>query len=357
MSKRPEKTPKHLASGSNSSALDPSQAIVDPVSRLTCESRYRRLFETAQDGILILNAGSAQIEDANPFVLNMLGYTLEEIQGKKLWEIGAFMHLEQSKEMFKVLQEKGYVRYESLPLIAKNGTLQNVEFISNSYLVEGTTVIQCNIRDVSARMEMQAQAQRYQDQLKLALMNTVEIANTISEMRDPYTAVHARRVAKLAVAIGADMGLNERQLEGIRVAGYLHDIGKVSIPLEILSKPGRISQVEYLLIQTHARAGYDVLNKMKWPWPVAEVALQHHERLDGSGYPLGLRGKEIILEARIIAVADVVEAISSHRPYRAALGIEAALEEIQAGRGSRYDPGAVDACVNLLTNKAFEFPV
>lgn len=286
----------------------------------------------------------------------MLGYNLDEIKGEKLWEIGAFRHLAQSKEMFKILQEKGYVRYESLPLIAKDGTRKNVEFISNAYQVERIRGIQCNIRDVSDRMEVQAQARRHQEQLKLALMNAVEVATTISEMRDPYKAGHERRVAKLAVAIGAEIGLTEQQLEGLSVAGYLHDIGKVGIPSEIPSKPGRISSVEYLLIQTQARAGNDVLCKLAWPWPVAEVALQHHERMDGSGYPQGLRGPEIVLEARILAVADVVEAMALHRPYRTARGLHAALDEITSGHATMYDPDAVEACASAFAKKTFELP-
>jgi PAS domain S-box-containing protein len=320
------------------------------------ESRYRRLFETAQDGILILNAESAQIDDANPFLLNMLGYTLEELTGKKLWDVGAFKEVAESKVMFKELQQKGYVRYHGLPLITKAGLRKEVEFISNAYQVESVRVIQCNIRDISERIAAQAQAQRHHEQLKIALLNTVEVATNISEMRDPYTAGHERHVALIAYAIGAEMGLGVDQLEGLKVAGYLHDIGKVGIPTEILSKPGRISPVEYLLIQGHAKASYDVLHNMKWPWPIAEVALQHHERMDGSGYPNGLRGDEIILEARILAVADVVEAMGSHRPYRAALGIDLALAEVKAGRGTLYDPVVVDACLKLFTVNGFKLP-
>jgi putative nucleotidyltransferase with HDIG domain len=182
----------------------------------------------------------------------------------------------------------------------------------------------------------------------------VEVATIISEMRDPYTAGHERRVAKLASAIGAGLGFDENRQEGLRVAGYLHDIGKVGIPSEILVKPGRISAIEYQLIQGHAQAGYDVLQGMQWPWPVAEVALQHHERLDGSGYPHGLRGEAILPEARIMAVADVVEAMSSHRPYRPALGIDSALAEIERGAGTAYDRAVVNACLRVFREEAYQ---
>jgi HD-GYP domain-containing protein (c-di-GMP phosphodiesterase class II) len=154
-----------------------------------------------------------------------------------------------------------------------------------------------------------------------------------------------------------ELGFNEIGLEGLRVAGYLHDIGKVGIPTEILSKPGKISAIEYQLIQGHAQAGYDVLHSMEWPWPVAEVALQHHERIDGSGYPQGLKGDAILLEARIVAVADVVEAMSSHRPYRAALGTDMALAEIELGSGTKYDPKVVEVCLELFREAGFQIPI
>ena len=194
---------------------------------------------------------------------------------------------------------------------------------------------------------------RYVEQLQTAVMSTVEVATTLSEMRDPYTAGHERRVAEIAVAIGTELGFDVRRLAGLRVAGQLHDVGKITIPSEILSKPGKISAIEFQLIQGHAQAGFDVLKGVEFPWPVAQVALQHHERMDGSGYPQGLKGEAILLEARIMAVADVVEAMSSHRPYRPALGMEAALAEIKRGRGTVYDPVVADACLKLYEAKAW----
>jgi len=187
-------------------------------------------------------------------------------------------------------------------------------------------------------------------------MSTVQVATTLSEMRDPYTTGHERRVAEVSVAIGAELGFDERRLEGLRVAGYLHDIGKITIPSEILSKPGKLTPVEFQLIKGHAQASYDVLKDVEFPWPVAQVALQHHERLDGSGYPHGLKGEAILLEARIMAVADVVEAMSSHRPYRPGLGIDKALAEIERGRGSAYDPAVVDACLRLFRDRGYAIP-
>ena len=198
---------------------------------------------------------------------------------------------------------------------------------------------------------------RYAEQLQIAFMGTVQVATTLSEIRDPYTAGHERRVAEIAVAIGAELGFDARRLEGLRVAGQLHDVGKITIPAELLAKPCKISAVEYRLIQGHSQAGYDVLKDVEFPWPVALMALQHHERMDGSGYPQGLKGEAILFEARIMAVADVVEAMASQRPYRPALGIEAALAEIKRGRGAAYDPVVADACLKLFQEKACALPL
>ncbi|MHB8722676.1 MAG: HD-GYP domain-containing protein [Steroidobacteraceae bacterium] len=185
-------------------------------------------------------------------------------------------------------------------------------------------------------------------------MSTVEVATKISEMRDPYTAGHERRVAGIAVAIGAELGFDANRQTGLRIAGQLHDIGKITVPSEILSKPGKLSAIELQLVQGHTQAGYDVLKSVEWSWPVAQVALQHHERMDGSGYPQGLKGEAILLEARIMAVADVVEAMASHRPYRAALGTAKALAEIQRGRGTGYDADVVDACLRVFGERRYE---
>ena len=187
-------------------------------------------------------------------------------------------------------------------------------------------------------------------------MNTVDVATIISEMRDPYTVGHERRVAEIAVSIGAELGLDESRQEGLQVAGHLHDIGKITIPSEILTKPGKLGAVEYMLIQGHALAGFDVLKSVEFPWPVAQIALQHHERMDGTGYPQGLKGEAILLDARIIAVADVVEAMSSHRPYRAGLGMEMALAEIDSGRGTAFDADVADACLRVFQKKHRQLP-
>ncbi len=627
------------------------------------ESRYRRLFETALDGILLLNADTAQIEDVNPYLIKMLGYSHGEFLGKKLWEVGAFADIEQCKTLFIELQTEGNVRYEGLPLRTSSGQHVEVEFVSNAYECERIRVIQCNIRDITDRKIADAKIQRqtklysalshcnkaivhcaskeelfpqicqaavqlggmsiawvgmidteshmvrpiasfgddgdfirnidisvdadsplgggptgtairenrpfwcqdfindpvtahwrerggraaigavaslplhrngivvgifslcadmancfdelardlliematdisfaldnfaresqrrqaeerlraaeekfhglveqtiagifiiqdgvlvyvnprcaeivgegsadaligtdlfrwvteadrdkvaadlgrlldgkttsvafefgarrwdgatiqvganaacathegrpamigmlqdisdknraeeasrrYVARLRTALKSTVQVATTISEMRDPYTAGHERRVAEIAVAIGAELGFDAGRQEGLEVAGHLHDVGKIIIPSEILSKPGKLSPIEFQLVQGHAQASCDVLKGVEFPWPVAQVALQHHERMDGSGYPQGLQGEAILIEARIMAVADVVEAMSSHRPYRPGLGIETALVEIERGRGTAYDADVADACLRLFREKRYVLP-
>lgn len=192
--------------------------------------------------------------------------------------------------------------------------------------------------------------------LRKSLEDTILAIAATAEMRDPYTAGHERRVAELAAAIGREMGLAEPLIEGIRFGAMIHDLGKIKIPAEILVKPARLSPIEYELIKQHAQAGYDILKGIDFPWPVAQMVLEHHERLDGSGYPNGQKGEAICQEARILSVADTVEAMSSHRPYRPGLGIDKALAEIERGRGAQYDPAAVDACLRLYREKGYTLP-
>jgi putative nucleotidyltransferase with HDIG domain len=181
------------------------------------------------------------------------------------------------------------------------------------------------------------------------------VITKVVEIRDPYSTGHQQRVSKLATAIAREMKLPQDKIEGVRFASLVHDIGKISLPAEILNKPTKLSEIEYSLIKDHSQTGYDILKSIEFPWPIAKIVLQHHERLNGSGYPQRLKGEDIILEARIIGVVDVVEAMSSHRPYRPALGIDAALEEITQNKGILYDPEVVDVCLKLFKKKEFKF--
>jgi len=191
--------------------------------------------------------------------------------------------------------------------------------------------------------------------LQKTMEGTINTIGKITETRDPYTAGHQKNVSQIATFIAQEMKLPQDKIEGIRIASLVHDIGKISIPAEILNRPTKLSEIEYSLIKDHSQIGYDILKSIDFPWPVAQIVLQHHERLNGSGYPNKLKGDKILLEAKIIGVADVVEAMSSHRPYRPALGIDAALEEISKNKGVLYDPEVVDACLKLFKKKEFKF--
>jgi putative two-component system response regulator len=209
------------------------------------------------------------------------------------------------------------------------------------------------VRHALERKSAEEQLQRTLKKLRKAMGATIHAITSTVEARDPYTAGHQQRVANLARAIGQEMQLSEGEIDGIRMAGSIHDMGKINIPAEILSKPGHISELELNLIRTHAQNAFDILKEIEFEWPVAEIVYQHHEKVDGSGYPRGLHGEEVILPARVLTVSDVVEAIASHRPYRPALGLQAALAEISDNRGTRYDARAVDACMRLFTEKHF----
>jgi len=209
--------------------------------------------------------------------------------------------------------------------------------------------------DVTDQVEAQNEVVRQADQLGRTVEGTVLAMSLVVETRDPYTAGHERRVAELATAIGLEMGMDGAELDGLRLGSLIHDIGKISVPAEILAKPGRLSVVEFNLIKQHSQAGYDILSVIDFGRPVAEMVLQHHERLDGSGYPRGLQADELMPETRILAVADVVEAMSSHRPHRAALGTEAALAEIRDGAGTRYDADVAAACDRVMVEQGFRF--
>jgi len=191
--------------------------------------------------------------------------------------------------------------------------------------------------------------------LKASLLDSVTALASIVEMRDPYTAGHQRRAAQLAVAIAKELQLPVGQVEGLYLAGVVHDVGKIRVPAEILSNPRKLTGMEIGLIKEHAHNGYEILKTIDFPWSIAQIVLQHHERLDGSGYPAGFKDKEIMIEARILAVSDVIEAMASHRPYRAALGLDMALEEITRNRGKLYDPAVVDACIKLFREQGFNF--
>jgi len=210
-------------------------------------------------------------------------------------------------------------------------------------------------RDITERKQADDERRLSAEKLELVLSQTIVVIAATVEARDPYTSGHQRRVATLATAIAHEMGFPPDKIHGLYLAATIHDLGKIHLPAEILSKPGRLKPIEFELIKSHPQAGYDIVKDVQFTWSIAQMVLQHHERLDGSGYPQGLKSEQILPEAKILAVADVVEAMSSHRPYRASLGIDAALEEISAHRGVWFDPAVVDCCITLFREKGFAF--
>lgn len=264
--------------------------------------------------------------------------------------------------------KRGYNSAISIPLLddgkafgclniyaAEIDAFGDIEVILLTNLANDLTYGLSALQETDKRKKAETAIDDRDAKLQVALLSTVKaLANTI-EQRDPYTAGHQDRVAQLAVAIGSELGLAKSRLTGIEMGGVIHDIGKIAVPAEVLNRPGALSEAEFALIKAHPEKGYAIVKEIDFAWPVTEMILQHHERLDGSGYPNGLKGDKICLEARIIAVADVVEAITSHRPYRPGRGIDVALDEITEGRKTLYDPDVVEACVTLFKTKHFKW--
>jgi PAS domain S-box-containing protein/putative nucleotidyltransferase with HDIG domain len=320
------------------------------------ELRYRRLFETAQDGILILDFNTGVIKDANPFIVNLIGYSRDELVGKELWEIGAIVDKSAALTSFTLLKDKGYVRYEDLPLRNKDGRILSVEFVSNAYNVNEERVIQCNIRDISDRKQLEVERLAYQHSVNVSMHETIEALIMMLNMRDPYTVGHQRRVSNLSVAIAAKMNIPFHAIEGVRLAALLHDIGEISIPVEILTKPIPLTNEETQILRNHVQVGYDILKPIHFPWNISQAILQHHERLDGSGYPNSLKDEMICLEAKIIMVADAIDEMTSNHPYKSGMGLDEALEVIDSQRGTLFDEAVVSACLKVFKEDGYTFP-
>jgi PAS domain S-box-containing protein len=320
------------------------------------EQKYRLHFEQASDVIYSLDR-QFRVLTVSPSVQTLLGYDPEELVGVPFPELGIVAPESMAMAVSDAMRVLSGARVSAsvYEFVGKDGTRKFGEVSAAPFFEGGEIAGLVSVaRDITDRKRAEEELQRTLQNLDEALVGTINTLALVVEHRDPYTAGHQRRVASLAQAMAMEMGLSRDRVEGIRVAGSIHDLGKLFIPAEILSKPGHLSEDELQLIETHPGAAYDILKEVVFPWPVAEIVLQHHERVDGSGYPQHLRGEDTMLEARIIAVADVVEAMASHRPYRAALGIEKALEEIAAQRAVVYDSEAVGACLKLFREKGFE---
>jgi PAS domain S-box-containing protein/putative nucleotidyltransferase with HDIG domain len=283
------------------------------------------------------------------------GYSAEEAIGHHVRELprwAAQAHLDPAVDFFQgnALIDGVEAEYQMKSGETRVG-LVNIEPLE----VSGKTCILAAIEDITERKHAEAESAAAMKQLQVLTEQMIATMARLVEARDPYTAGHEQRVTQLSVAIAKELELDELTQVGINVAAQLHDLGKMVVPAEILAKPGKLSFAEFSLVKGHAKAGFNMLSHIDFPWPVAQIVLQHHERLDGSGYPNGLKRRDILPEARIIAVADVVEAMSAHRPYRPSLGLDAALEEVERGKGVLYDEAAVDACVRLFRERGFKF--
>jgi PAS domain S-box-containing protein/putative nucleotidyltransferase with HDIG domain len=321
------------------------------------ESKYKTLFEYASDAIFLARGNT--FVDCNTKGLDMLGGTREQIIGRLFHEFSPPFQPDGTESRQGLLQ-KARLALSGLPQFFEwkqcrhDGTLFDAEISFNRVEVGKQVFLQAIVRDITGRKQAEEKLDVTLQDLRKAMGGTIEVIVHVVETRDPYTAGHQRRVADLAGSIAAEMNLPSRTIEGIRMAGVIHDIGKISVPAEILSKPGALSHKEFELIKDHAQTGYDILKDVEFSWPIARIIQQHHEKMDGSGYPQGLKGDSLMLEARIITVADVIEAIASHRPYRPARGIEAALSEIERNKGLLYDAEVVDACLRLFRNRGYK---
>ncbi len=318
------------------------------------EERYRTLFEGSRDAIYI-TSGDNQFVEFNPASLDLFGYTRAELVKMKPRDM--FSSPSQLKNLKEEIRDKGYVKDHEVEFRRSDGKGMTCLVTSTNRLSHNGSIreYQTIVRDVTEQILNRRRLQETLETLRRNLSNIIQCVAQVIENKDPYTAGHQRRVTDLARAIAQEMGLPEVQVDTIRMAGIIHDIGKISVPAEILNKPGRLKETEFSLMKDHPRSGYDILKEIEWPFPIAEIVLQHHERVDGSGYPQGLSGKDILFEARILGVADVVESMSSHRPYRPALGLDRALEEISKKRGILYDTGVVDACLRVFEEKGFDW--
>lgn len=324
------------------------------------EEQIRLLLDSTEEGIYGLDL-DGNCTFANEAFLKALGYAdSAELIGKN---IHAMMHhsrpdgtpypLEECRACMPFRTGQG-THVDDEIFWRKDGSTIPVSYWSRPVHKDGRiTGSVVAFLDISERLKARTDLEESDRRLRASLKGTIAAISKAVEARDPYTSGHQLRVAELAAAIAREMGCGETEIEGIRMGASIHDIGKIQLPAEILSKPAKLSPVEYSLVQAHAQVGYDILKDIAFPWPVADIAHQHHERMDGSGYPQGLRGEDICLEARIVAVADVVEAISSHRPYRPELGLTAALDEITTGRDRLYDAQVVDACLELFAANKF----
>ena len=314
------------------------------------EEKYRSIFENVQEGIYRITP-EGKIIMANQAMAKMYGYDSPQGIMAAITDVTRqlYVHPEEREKMKGIIETHGSVRNYEVHQYRRNGSTFWLSLTMQAVRDETGRILCYDgiSEDITDRKESF-------EKLRKALGATVHAIAVVVETRDPYTAGHQRRVADLARAIATEMGLTTDQIDGVRMAGVIHDLGKISVPAEILSKPTKLTNLEFRLIKTHAQSGYDILKNIEFPWPIARMVLEHHERMDGSGYPNGLTGDKLLIESRILAVADVVEAIASFRPYRPAVGLDEALDEITKNKGNLYDPEVVDVCLRLFHEKGYK---
>jgi len=318
--------------------------------RRKAEKDYQSIFENVQEGIF-RSTPEGKIILANEAMAKMFGYDSPAEIMADITDVAAqlYVHPEERASVKKIIAEQNSIQNHEVQFHRKDGgafwgsaTMKAIRNGKDQILYYEGIIEDITERKLSI------------ERLRKTLGGAVQAIASLVETRDPYTAGHQRRVADLARAIATEMGLSGDQIDGIRIAGTIHDLGKISVPSEILTIPRKLTALEYSLIKNHPQSGYDILKDIEFPWPIARMIVEHHERINGSGYPNGLPGEDLLLESKILSVADVVEAMATHRPYRPALGIDAALAEITANRGILYDPEVVDACLRLFRDKGYQ---
>ena len=322
------------------------------------EQKYRTIFDNSIEGVF-QTTPEGRFISVNPAMARMFGYTFPEEMVKDITNIGEQLYInpKERKRYQKIIEEQGRIERFEVQYYRKDRSILWVSINARTVKDEAGKVIYYEgmTEDITERKQTEEDLKQTLEKLRRSLVGTIQVISLMLETRDPYTGGHQKRVSSLARSIAQEMDLSKDMIENIRMAGTIHDIGKISAPAEILSKPTRLTKIEFELIKAHPQTGHDILKDVALPSLIAEIVLQHHERLDGSGYPKGLKGEQILLEAQILAIADVVEAMASHRPYRPAKGVDFALEEIEQNKGILYDAKAVDACVRLFRKKGFRF--
>jgi len=319
-------------------------------------AELNQIFNTAADGMCLIDKDFNVLKINDTFA-QMFLINKQKIKGKKCYDILPGLACNTSRCcLIRILKGEKRIEFETKKKRSDGSEIHCIVTASPFFGADGEMIgIVEDTKDISLLKDVENKLQKSFQDLQKAFEGTILAMSQTVESKDPYTAGHQRRVSNLAYAIALEMGLSTHQADGIRMAGLIHDIGKISVPAEILTKPGHITKKEIALIKDHPQVGYDILKGIAFPWPIAQIVLQHHEKMDGSGYPQGLLGKDILLEARIMGVADVLEGIASYRPYRPALGIDAALKEITENKNLLYDAQVVDICLKLFQEKQFEF--